>query len=725
MDNGQKISQLPKSSTPQERDYFPFNTANQGSIVETSVLTLNDLRLQMDYRTAFASLEDGVNSTQVGDKFFVYENASKFFVVEYTRNDAGAVPTLNEQQAIKRLMTREGLQYAKTHRTLPSISSLRSTKPTYDNEVVSVDSYRTGKGIGGGKFAFIKSDKTSVDDGGAVIVGNDGSRWKRVFDDAGTINPIYWGAVPNDDTIDSAPAFTNMSKWSEGVPVVDATTRAALGNVKMVTAPGRYYIKTPITLQCKSIDYDFSGSILDCQQLTPGTASAPNIAIKWMNMRGYPMGTMSCLNLRAYGPGLDKFVDFMHMDDATAYYWANNSMSFINGGCDRFGTGFTYSSNTYYVKFYNFQFNYNDICYTNNAAMTNAGEQVHFVSCFFTQSNVMINMNRGHTVFDNCSFDYAYKTYVKIDSGSPNLRFNDGWFEGEGPYTNAFIFGDTASANAKFSGTNFIFRGANTKASANVFYVGDSNRVELDGCYLTNMGVESDNAAVTGLVSGTGIFRIKDTKFFNNIPNMSNIIQPDNPLENYIRPTLFSDSTFWAHELWIPEPGGTGCEIRKSRLGWGTSTSTNFSLQKLNGYIQIGSNTVPKGGNYKLCIGSLPLVGNGPVVFKIKCGTYAASPGRWRFQIVYCDATFFGADQDKSPIIHKEALGPYYDLQTRGNGTAFQEYYGPTQIPGFSGQSKFFATPPPWATHAYLMIDVTNLAMNMAHRITDIYMRQI
>lgn len=725
MDNGQKISQLPKSSTPQEKDYFPFNTVNPDGIVETSVLTLNDLRQQMDYRTAFSSLEAGVTATKVGDKFFVYEDTSKFFVVEYTRNDAGAVATLNGENKPKRLLTREGMQYVKTLRTVESIATLKTIKPLYDNEVVTVESFRVGKGIGGGKFAYVKSDKTTVEDGGAVIVGNDGSRWKRVFDDAGTINPIYWGAVPNDSSIDSASAFNNMSKWTESVAVVNDTTRSMIGSFKMAITKGRYYIKTPITLQTKTIDYDFSGSVLDFSMMTPGTASSPVYAINWMNMRGYTQGTMECRNLRATGPGTDSYVHFMGMNDATAYYWAQNSMAFNGGGCDLFSTAFTYNSNTYYVKFYNFQFNHCNIAYTNNSAMTNSGEQIHFISCIFSQCNYFVNMNRGHTVFDNCSFDYAYKAYINIESGSPELIFNDGWIEGQGPATNAIVFGDSASANAVFNKVNFIFRASNTKAAANLFYVGDKNKVELNGCYLNSTGTESDAATVTGLKSGTGGFRIRDTKLPNTTPGVANIIQPDDPNENYIRSAMFTDSTFWAHELWIPDPGGTGCEVRKNRLGWGTATSTNFSLQKLNGYIQIGSNSVPKGGSYKLCIGSLPLSGSGPVVFKIKCGSYATSPGRWRFQIMWADATFYGPDQDKSPVIHKEVPGPYYDLNTRGNGTSFQEYYGPTQITGFDGQTKFFTTPPQWATHAYLVIDVTNLAMNMAHRITDIYMRQI
>ncbi|ATA65566.1 hypothetical protein 2050HW_00231 [Serratia phage vB_SmaM_ 2050HW] len=131
MINGQKISQLPSSSTPKENDYFPFNTVNEQGVLETAVLDLNDLRKQLDYHSAFDSLEKGIAATKVGDIFFTYEDSRHFYVNEYTRNDAGAVATLNEQGKIKRLITNEALQYAKVLRTVESVSDLRTTKPIF------------------------------------------------------------------------------------------------------------------------------------------------------------------------------------------------------------------------------------------------------------------------------------------------------------------------------------------------------------------------------------------------------------------------------------------------------------------------------------------------------------------------------------------------------------------------------------------------------------------
>ncbi|UQT03689.1 amylovoran biosynthesis protein [Serratia phage vB_SmaM-Kodama] len=725
MINGQKISQLPSSSTPKENDYFPFNTVNEQGVLETAVLDLNDLRKQLDYHSAFDSLEKGIAATKVGDIFFTYEDSRHFYVNEYTRNDAGAVATLNEQGKIKRLITNEALQYAKVLRTVESVSDLRTTKPIFDNEVIEVKSYRAGSGIGGGKFTFIKTDKTSTDDGGATIVATDGSRWKRVFDNAGVINPTFWGAAPNDNSIDSGPAFTRMSKWSETVPFTNDTTRSINGNIKMECNPGRYFIKTTITLQTKTIDYDFSGAILDFTLMTPGTAAAPVYGISWVNLRGYTQGTMECRNLRAVGPGMDKYVHFMGMNDTFAYFWAQNSMCFMGGGCDLFSTGFTYNSNTYYVKFFNYQFNHCNICYTNNAAMTNSGEQIHFISCIFSQSNYFINVNKAHTIFDNCSFDYAYKRYVLVDSGSARLIFNDGWFEGEGPYEYAFEVKDGLNANIAFNGVNFIFRASNTKAKSNVFFAGDRCAMSFDKCYFSNLGISNDDSAITGWVSGKGTVTFRDSKLPQNGPPLAlTSIQPEVPEENYIRSEIFSDVSHYAHEVWIPSPGGTGCEIRKNRVGWGTASSTNFSIQRLNGYMQVGTNTVPKDGKYQLYIGSMPLKGNGPVIARVNLSSWASS-GTISIRVVYMAAEFFGPDDERSPIVYKSVVGGGYDLQLNGPGSSIKTYETPLNIQGYDGQPLSFTTIPDWATHAAFMIDITRAPMNMAHRINSIYMRQI
>lgn len=69
------------------------------------------------------------------------------------------------------------------NRSTNSISSLRNLEPSYDNEIVDVLSYDIlVPNLGGGKFYYDKSDTTSLDDAGYVIVNASGKRWKRIFE---------------------------------------------------------------------------------------------------------------------------------------------------------------------------------------------------------------------------------------------------------------------------------------------------------------------------------------------------------------------------------------------------------------------------------------------------------------------------------------------------------------------------------------------------------------
>lgn len=54
-----------------------------------------------------------------------------------------------------------------------------------------------------GLFVRVPSDTTSADDGGVVIVGNDGTRWKRVYEGR-AVNVLWFGAV-GDGVVDDTP----------------------------------------------------------------------------------------------------------------------------------------------------------------------------------------------------------------------------------------------------------------------------------------------------------------------------------------------------------------------------------------------------------------------------------------------------------------------------------------------------------------------------------------
>lgn len=105
-----------------------------------------------------------------------------------------------------------------------SIATLRTIAPRQDKRFVSVQSYAAGWAatskapMGGGFFEYLASDTTSADDGGIVIVGLNGARWRRMIS-ANSVTVEHFGAMV-DGVTDDAAAWMRMHNWSR---TVDAT----------------------------------------------------------------------------------------------------------------------------------------------------------------------------------------------------------------------------------------------------------------------------------------------------------------------------------------------------------------------------------------------------------------------------------------------------------------------------------------------------------------------
>ncbi|HGP0623592.1 TPA: hypothetical protein ACKPX6_001127 [Serratia marcescens] len=61
-----------------------------------------------------------------------------------------------------------------------NISELRNLTPATDDQIVFLVSHSTGRFAGGGEFYYAKTDTTSTDNNGTVVVTADGARWKRL-----------------------------------------------------------------------------------------------------------------------------------------------------------------------------------------------------------------------------------------------------------------------------------------------------------------------------------------------------------------------------------------------------------------------------------------------------------------------------------------------------------------------------------------------------------------
>ncbi|WGE32603.1 hypothetical protein NYR60_03050 [Actinobacillus genomosp. 2] len=72
-----------------------------------------------------------------------------------------------------------------------SIDALRQFEPVRDRQIAYVKGYYAGTNIGGGEFYADFTDKTTADNGGTVIVTEEGLRWKRIYQQ---ITPFDFGA---------------------------------------------------------------------------------------------------------------------------------------------------------------------------------------------------------------------------------------------------------------------------------------------------------------------------------------------------------------------------------------------------------------------------------------------------------------------------------------------------------------------------------------------------
>lgn len=129
-----------------------------------------------------------------------------------------------------------------------SISDLRAAYGARDGGRVSVKSYYSGLGYGGGFFRW-SSASTDADDGGYTInpTGNAGAgRWQRELVSAfsaRTVSPLEFGAKMNDSTFDSAPAINAAISYLN--PYLDKSYDSHQGGDVNIPA-GVFYINDTI-----------------------------------------------------------------------------------------------------------------------------------------------------------------------------------------------------------------------------------------------------------------------------------------------------------------------------------------------------------------------------------------------------------------------------------------------------------------------------------------------
>lgn len=145
---------------------------------------------------------------------------------------------------------------SKVNRVVDSIAALRLVDKTKYTRAFSTGYYTMGDG-GGGPYWYDSSDTTSVDNGGTVIVGADGGRWKLIL--TGWLSVKQFGAKGDGAFDDSGPIQGALS---------------ALNNTTItdIYFPGGQYRTTvQLSVQNKQVHIHGAGqqcTVIQCEMLS-------------------------------------------------------------------------------------------------------------------------------------------------------------------------------------------------------------------------------------------------------------------------------------------------------------------------------------------------------------------------------------------------------------------------------------------------------------------------
>lgn len=174
-----KISELSPSSNPSENAFLPLSEANG---IASEKVSIGTLRETLGFENAFNDITAALDKTLEGNVFFVYEDEKKDYVLGYVNQGNGTYSALMSDSTTQ-------VRYATSAHIVNSLfmlqgvesfDALRTLKPWYEGQRVTLKSYYKDGVTGGGEFV---SRLTTGEDDSGFIASGEGFYWERVSDE--------------------------------------------------------------------------------------------------------------------------------------------------------------------------------------------------------------------------------------------------------------------------------------------------------------------------------------------------------------------------------------------------------------------------------------------------------------------------------------------------------------------------------------------------------------
>lgn len=564
-----KISNLPRVEDIGENGIFPIAVSETEEL--TAGATVTQVRSLLSFENAFSTIQEGLDNTELDNRFYVYTDTSKHFVRGFLKSTAGELKIISSEGTDLIYVTSRGINDLSLKNTpIASIADLRLFEPLSDDHTVQVSSYYANDfSQGGGKFYFDPADGTSVDDGVFTFVTPNGARWKRSLS-SNVYNLAMAGVRPGDDASPALNLFVTKIINQYKTNLTSSTVPINFNNGAIEVNPGTYILSAPVRLYTVTPVNALGDVTFNARSILTGEgifkisndgllkANKPKYLTTGIVLNG-AHGTINIVGNKTL-PGIAIGNTQANMADCRDHLVNNVSVSYVTSFID-----FNGAYDTYLVVVSNFRgygASLNGIVFS-QTSFSNSGERMQFIELTIggcdgngfsvAQPGVMISIH-------NASFDFITGNVINL---SPNVGYAMIDITG-GSHAEAFN-GYVATSN---SATNKITwnggtilptsrsRGTLDNYAGRILFTGTLQTFQLRDVHILS-SYPSDNASVylgtpftdsPVILSSTGLFTT-----YGQIPTKYDIVNVNSDFTGEVVGTVMGTSVTTLKKFMKPD----------------------------------------------------------------------------------------------------------------------------------------------------------------------------